>query len=125
MIDQILEYFTGPAWWSYILRTVGIYLLAWAVHRSSPYIADRIVRLNSRYPSQERNATLRSIIASAITVLAYATATIVVLARFVDTTTLVWIVGLFSAGFGFGSRFIVGDLLAGFSLIFEDTFAVG
>jgi moderate conductance mechanosensitive channel len=125
MIDQIVVAFTGPAWWSYLLRIIGIYLLAWAVHKASGYIADHVVRLNSHHPSQERNATLRSIIASAITVFAYAIATIVVIAQFVDTTTLVWVVGLLSAGFGLGARPIISDFLSGFSLIFEDTFAVG
>ena len=125
MFDQIVAYFTESNWWIYLLRTIGIYFLAWVIHRASPHIAAAIVAFNGKHPSPERSTTLLSIIASAITVLAYAIATIVVIAQFVDTTSLIWVVGLLSAGFGLGARPIISDFLAGFSLIFEDTFAVG
>ncbi len=125
MIDQIVVVFTGPTWWSHVLRIACIYILAWAVHRASPYIANRFVRLHGNQPSPERRATLSSIIASAITVLAYIVATFIAIAQFVDTTTLIWVIGLLSAGFGLGARPIISDFLSGFSLIFEDTFSVG
>ena len=42
-----------------------------------------------------------------------------------DSTTLVWLVGLFTAGFGLGARPLISDFLSGVSFLFEDTFAVG
>ena len=47
------------------------------------------------------------------------------LALFVPPETLIWIVGLFSAAFGFGARGLVADFLAGGSYIFQNTFAIG
>jgi small conductance mechanosensitive channel len=51
-------------------------------------------------------------------------ATLIGLSLFVDGTTLIWMVGLLSAGFGFGSRAIISDFLSGISFMFEDSFDV-
>lgn len=130
MIDQVLSWWSGSDWWNYALRIASFYLIAWLVKRLSGRLAERVVRLNAfaasgHRTSLERRATLSSIIASAITFLAFVTATVLTLAQFIDTTTLVWIIGLFSAAFGLGARPVISDFLTGFSLMFEDTFAVG
>ena len=47
------------------------------------------------------------------------------LSQFVETTTLIWMIGLFGAGFGLSARPLISDVMAGTSFTFEDTFAVG
>lgn len=102
---------------------IVIHLLAWRM-------AGRIVRVSrfqpeERRPSAERQETIRSLIASAISFLAFAAAILVTIGQFVAAETLVWTVGLLSAGFGLGARPLIADFLTGVSFIFEDAFAVG
>jgi small conductance mechanosensitive channel len=128
MLDQLVALLATPTWWSYAIRIVFFYLLAWLFHRLARPIAGHIVRygqFTQRQPQPERQATLQSLVASAISFLAFAIATLLSLALFVSPNTLVWVVGLFSAAFGLAARPLISDFLAGVSFIFEDTFAVG
>ncbi len=130
MVEQILAVWTTPAWWSYLLRAAVLFLLAWLVYRFSWPLADRLLRVGrlskqGRQMRPERYQTLRSLFASAITVLAFITAVILTLSQFVDAETLIWIVGLFSAAFGLGARPLISDFLTGISFLFEDPFDVG
>ena len=75
-----------------------------------------------RRPTKERVKTLESLVASAITVSAFFLAALATLSLILDTTTLLWMIGLFSAAFGFGAKNLVTDFLAGASYIFRDTF---
>ncbi|RMF79042.1 MAG: mechanosensitive ion channel family protein [Chloroflexi bacterium] len=114
----------------YIIPIVGVYLLAYFVHRRSGFIARRLLpiggfALRHRRPRPERQRTLYGLVSSAITIAAYMTATAVTIGRFVDATTVVWMIGLFTAGFGLGARPLLSDYLSGISFIFEDTFDVG
>jgi small conductance mechanosensitive channel len=129
MIEMIQSAWASPAWWSYALRVAIFYLVAWVVHRLSGRIA-RLVYLDRLSPEQrrsrpERLATLRGLVASAITFLAFAAATFSSLSLAVETDTLVWMIGLFSAAFGLGARPLLSDFLTGVSFMFEDTFDVG
>ena len=130
MIETIELALSSPTWWSCALRVSIFYLAAWIIHRLSYWIA-RIVYLDRRLTPEkrrskpERLATLRGLIASAITFLAFAAATFASLSLAVETDTLVWMVGLFSAAFGLGARPLLADFLTGISFIFEDTFDVG
>jgi small conductance mechanosensitive channel len=106
------------------------FLLAWLVHRLSARIAMRIIRLNRLAPQSyrwrnERINTLHGLIADAVTFFAFFLATVLSLSLFVDSETLLWMIGLFSAGFGLSARPLVSDFLSGVSFIFEDTFEVG
>jgi small conductance mechanosensitive channel len=130
MLDQLKVVFTASAWWGYATRIVGFYILAWLVHRLAWRVAGRLARLISstpraQRPRPERQATLQSLIASAISFVVFAVATLASLGQFVQMDTLFWIVGLFSAAFGLSARPLISDMLAGLSFIFEDTFAVG
>ena len=128
MLDQLVGLLATPTWWSYAIRIVFFYLSAWLFHRLARPIASHIVRygqFTQDQPQPERQATQRSLIAGAISFLAFAIATLFSLAQFVSLNTLVWVVGLFSAAFGLGARPLISDFLAGVSFIFEDTFAVG
>lgn len=130
MLDQIARLFSTPLWWSYVLRIVLFYALAWLIHRLAGPMAGRIVLLSHVAPETdrarpERSATLQSLIASALSFAAFAIATLVSVGQFVPLNTLVWIIGLFSAAFGLGARPLISDFLTGVSFIFEDTFAEG
>ncbi|MBN1810973.1 MAG: mechanosensitive ion channel [Anaerolineae bacterium] len=130
MPNWLIELFTTDAWWGHVVYIVIFYLVAWIVHRLSRFLARRLVKL-SRLTSKgreirpERRETLRSMLASVISFVAFAAATIASVGRFVTFDTLVWVVGLFSAAFGLSARPLISDVLAGIGLIFEDTFAVG
>jgi small-conductance mechanosensitive channel len=130
MLDQPGMLFTVSTLWGKVARIAAFFFLAWLVHRLSSRMASRIVRLSrftpeTRRPRPERQETLRGLIASAISLIAFTAATLASVGQFVDATTLVWMVGLFSAAFGLGARPLISDFLAGVNLIFEDAFAVG
>ena len=119
-----------PVWWSYLLRSVIFYLAAWGVSRLSRRLAGWLVRpIKSKYISSqytpERQAALQGLIASSISVLVFVLATLLTLGQFIDTNTLIWMIGLFSAAFGLGARPLISDGLTGISFIFEDNFGVG
>lgn len=114
------------------IAPIGIaFLLAWVVHRMASYLAARLgagftgyipPRLRIR---EKRSRTLNDLTASLISFLAFAAAIIFSLGRFIDATTLVWLVGLLSAGFGFGARPLISDILTGLSFMVEDTVQIG
>jgi small-conductance mechanosensitive channel len=130
VFDQLGDLFATDTWWVDAACIAAFYIVAWIVHRLARHIARRIVHL-SRFTSKgrklrpERRETLQSVIASAVSLVAFATATVASVGRFVRFDTLVWIVGLFSAAFGLSARPLISDVLAGIGLIFEDTLAVG
>ena len=80
---------------------------------------------NSRQSSPERQETMKSLVSSAINLVAFVTAVLLSAGLFFDSNTLIWVVGLFSAAFGLGARPLISDYLAGISFIFEDTYSVG
>jgi len=128
--QQLPELFTSDAWWGILVRILLLYVSAWIIHRLARRVARRLVRLSRFAPEAyqvrpERRATLRGLIASAISFVAFTLATLSSVGQFVRLDTLVWVVGLFSAAFGLGARPLISDFLSGISLIFEDTFAVG
>lgn len=116
--------------WRQLLLIALFLFLAWLVYRLSPRFARQILSVsrfaNSQRPLRaERRRTLLGLISAAITFIALATAIVLSLSLFVDTTSLLWVIGLFSAAFGLGARPVVSDFLSGVSFIFEDTFDVG
>jgi small conductance mechanosensitive channel len=130
MFEQLKVVFTASAWWNYVVRIGVFYILAWLIHRLAWRVAGPLVHLirftpRAHWPRPERQATLQSLIASAISFVAFVAATLVSVGQFVQADTLIWIVGLFSAAFGLSARPLTSDILAGLSFIFEDTFAVG
>jgi small-conductance mechanosensitive channel len=122
MFEQLKAVFMASAWWGYVLRIGCFYILAWLIHRLAQWMAGCLMRLirfapRGHLPRPERQATLRSLVASAISFVAFATATLASLGQFVQADTLFWIVGLFSAAFGLGARALIGDMLGGLSFI--------
>ncbi len=114
--------------WMRNLIQIGIYiLLAWVVSMIASWIAKRIIHFRQIGPSSssERQETIQSLITSAISLITFVTAVLLIIGLFVDPNTLIWMVGLFSAAFGLGARPLISDYLSGISFIFEDTFSVG
>ena len=129
-LEQVNAILTHPIMADYVLPIAAAFLIAWIIHRLSYQIAVRLVSLGSyawydRRPSPERLETLYGLMASAITIIAIFIAFLTTIGRFVDDTTLVWMVGLSSAGIGLGIRPLISDYLTGVNFIFEDSFYVG
>ena len=130
MWQQFVTLWTAEFWWSYLLRIVVYFLAAYLIHRLSRRLARRLLRIGSlankrRQMRPDRQKTLASLVASAITFLSVVTAVLLSLNLFVGGETLVWMVGLFTAAFGLGARPLVSDFLTGIGFLFEDTFDVG
>ena len=103
-------------------------LLAWLLSRAAVIISRRVIRLGglaSHKSRPERRKTLYGLVQGIITVSFFVIAILLSLSQFVETTTLIWMIGLFGAGFGLSARPLISDVMAGTSFIFEDTFAVG
>ncbi len=113
-----------------LLIIAAYFLLAVLLSLFSRRIARRILGLNRLLPrrvrtSPERRQTLEGLVGSLISFLATAVAVIATLSLFVEPSTLLWIVGLFSAAFGLGARGLVSNVLYGASFIFKNTFTIG
>jgi small conductance mechanosensitive channel len=112
------------------IRILIYFALAWLVAFLLKRLAYWLIKLGRlapqhRKPSPERLKTLHSLISSTINLVIIILTIIASMGLFVDPTTIAWVMGLFSAAFGFGARLIIGDYLSGLSFLFEDTFSVG
>ena len=114
------------------LAPIGIaFVVAWVVHRIARYLANTLgAGLTGYIPPglrirEERRRTLNDLAASLISFVAFVTAAVFSLGRFIDTTTLVWMIGLFSAAFGLGARPLISDFLTGLSFMVEDAIQIG
>ena len=93
-------------------------------------LARRIVSLSrlapeQRRPSVERTRTLKSLISSMVTFVSFIFAVLASLSLFIPVSTLIWVLGLFSAAFGLGAKPLISDLLSGMGFIFNVTFDIG
>ncbi len=116
--------------WQDPLLILLFFLVAWVIYRLSSRLAGRLIRLGKlsreeERPSDERLQTLHGLYANVITFIAFGLAVVLSLSLFVPSSTLLWVIGLFSAGFGLGARPIVSDFLTGIGFIFEDSFDLG
>lgn len=121
-MNQIFEEF--------ILPILVAFALAWILQFMFRLIIRRFIRVSDLAPGRfgirrERTRTVTDLISSATAVLAYVIAAFFTLGLFIDATTIIWMVGLFSAAFGIGANVLIRDFLTGFSFIFEDTIDVG
>lgn len=128
--QMLIKLVATDVWWSYLFR-IGLNLfVAWIFHRLSGKFAHRLLNLNRFAPRRsrarvERLHTLQALLSSAFSFLAFFIATLLSLSLFVDSDTLVWMVGLFSAAFGLGARPLLSDFLTGVGFLFADPFDVG
>ena len=123
-------FFSDMPWLNSLIQIAIYFLLGWIFSIIARWIIRRIISFQqmaptSRQSSLERQETIKSLVSSAINLAAFVTAVLLSAGLFVDSNTLIWVVGLFSAAFGLGARPLISDYLAGISFIFEDTFSVG
>jgi moderate conductance mechanosensitive channel len=116
--------------WQNMLWIALYFLIAWVLTRISGNVAKKFFSLNGltprdRRPSPERTQTLQSLSTSLINTFLFLLAGLLSLSRFVSVSTLVWMIGLFSAAFGIAARPMVSDVLAGISFLFQETFDIG
>jgi small conductance mechanosensitive channel len=130
MWQDFVAIWMADTWWSNLLHIALYFVLAYLVHRLSHRVARRLLRVGGlasqrRELRLERQKTLTSLVASAVTFLSVVTAVLLSLNLFVESQDLIWLVGLFTAAFGLGARPLVSDYLTGVGFLFEDTFDVG
>ncbi len=121
----IIDLFSEPVWYSYLLRIVLYFAAARLVQRMSLPLAKRFFHLQLMPLDHNHRQTLQGQLASMISFIAYFVASLLSSVIFVDADTLVWIVGLCSAAFGLSVRSIISDWFTGLTLMFDDTFRVG
>ncbi len=128
-MNTILAYLAENPWLVKLIKIAAFFFVALLIQRSANHLVRPLTGLLRLRPgvkkNPERRATLNSLLASGIGMLAYIFAVIASVGLFVSTDTLVWMVGLFSAAFGLGARPLISDILTGIGFIFEDTFSVG
>jgi small-conductance mechanosensitive channel len=104
-----------------VLYAAGVRVLSWLLWQTFRSRA----RVRREPLTEQRCATLRTLIDSLMGALAVALALIFLLSRVVTPTALVTTIGLFSAGLGFAARPFISDVLGGIVLLFEDLYSVG
>ena len=128
--EQLQSAFTIGYGWGIAPLVLLYFGLAWLVHRLAGRVAHFVLHLvessrRRRRWRAERLETLRGLVTSTTTFVAYLLATLLTLSHFVDADSLVWTVGLFSAAFGLGARPLISDYLTGIGYMFEDTMDIG
>jgi small conductance mechanosensitive channel len=106
------------------------FFIAFLVSRIATGVARIILRVSHvaatrQRPSRERLQTLEGLLGSGIGVVAFVAAIVASVSLFVDASTLIWMMGLFSAAFGFGARPLVSDLIHGVGFLSRSTFDIG
>lgn len=116
----------------YVLPITIPFMIAYGVHLLAKPIARRLVPVGSialrrRTDSQrqQRHQTVVSLVAGLTTTLALFIAFLAALAPIVGIDSLVWMIGLFAAGFGFSAKPFIGDYMTGVMFILEDDFTIG
>jgi small conductance mechanosensitive channel len=113
-----------------IFWIVIYFLAAWGLSLLSTRLSKRLLTFSrfaprERRPSEERTRTLQSLTASLFNFFIFMLAIVLSLSLFVSASTLVWVLGLFSAAFGIAAKPIVSDVLAGIGFLFQETFDIG
>lgn len=124
-IERVFYFYVLPIGLSF-----GIALI---IRFLSPHIAQRLVpthgpRKNDWRTGEQHHArrrTLVSLVSGILTGVAFAIAGFISLATFINIDTLVWMIGLFGAGIGFGAKPFISDYMTGIAFIADDSFDVG
>lgn len=113
-----------------VLAVLLVFFLALLLTRFSRPVtgyfisATRFAPRNRQLP-ERRLKTLHGLLAGIVSVAAFTAASLFCMAQFVEVSTLIWMIGLFSAAFGLGIRPLISDFMTGAFFVFEDTLDVG
>lgn len=113
-----------------VQASIAAYAVAAVMALVGRFVLRRLVKANRIAPrnhiaSTQRIRTLQGLVASTVTFAAFVVATLVALSILIDTQTILWIFGLFSAAFGLGAQTVVRDIAHGITFMFRNTFDVG
>jgi len=122
--------FTQYPWLEKPVIILSYFLIAWLLAFLLKRLARWLVKLGRlfpkiRKPTPERQRTLQSLVSSTVDLVIFMIAFMASMGLFITPDAIAWMVGLFTAAFGFGARLLVSDYLGGLNFLFEDTFAVG
>ncbi|MDJ0753225.1 MAG: mechanosensitive ion channel [Ardenticatenaceae bacterium] len=116
-----------PDWAQTGLFILLIWVTAWIISLLVPFVSRLMLWLfgqDSRN-NLERRLTLTGLLNGLLRMLIVILAILSTLALFADIDSLIWLVGLFAAGFGLGARPFISDVLTGLTFIYDRTFDVG
>lgn len=127
---QLAELYSLNHWWGYLFRFSTLILTAILVRVVANSIVHYIfglARQNNRLiVSEQRARTLDELLSSLTTFSVVIMTFIALLLLFgIPASTLLPTLGLFSAGLGLGARPLISDYLAGITLLFEFSYAIG
>lgn len=113
-----------------LIGVVILYTVAFIIGRRASTISQRFLKIRhmakgERSTAHKDDKRKSGLLSGVIKLVTYIFATLASLALFIDSASLLWFIGLFSAGFGIAARPIISDYLTGISLIFEDSMEVG
>ena len=125
-----MDFDTNKILVEFLLPVLGAFILAWILQQLAPFLVRRFIVASAYAPegirlAEQRRRSLRDLLESAVIFSGYMLAILFTIGLALDATTLVWMVGLLSAGFGFAARPLISDFLTGMGFIFEDTLDVG
>lgn len=116
-----------PVWAQTGLIILLIWVTTWIISLLVPFVSRLMLWLfgqDSR-TNVERRLTLIGLLSGLLRMLVVIIAILATLAIFADIDSLIWLVGLFTAGFGLGARPFISDVLTGLTFIYDRTFDVG
>jgi small conductance mechanosensitive channel len=121
--------YTFPPWAQQLLIIVVIWLLTWIISLFTPFLSTFLLWMFRREArtNPERKQTLAGLLTGLLRMLLLLIALMATLGLglSVELDSLVWLIGLFAAGFGLGARPFISDILTGLTFIYDDTFDVG
>lgn len=132
-MEELWNYFTGGELWlsigSGVLRIIVIMLLAYIFVRIGRKVISSFFKSDKKSPlriSERRENTLKKLLQSVISYVAYFIAFIMILkVVHIDIAPLLAGAGVAGLAIGFGAQNLVRDIISGFFIVFEDQFSVG
>lgn len=112
---------------THLVGICAVLLIALVLVRRSKRIAVRLLRAKQRGELEAHKLDGRAVrlLSGLIRLLTYVGLVLTLLGLFVGASSLLWFVGLFSAGFGIGARPLISDYLTGIIMIFDESLEIG
>ncbi len=132
-VDDAVNYVTGPDLWMSLghgaLKIILILIISFIIIKVGKRVIGQFFVQRRQGPfsiTARREATLKKLVANALSYIVYFTAFIMILETFtLDIGALLAGAGIAGLAIGFGAQNLVRDIISGFFIIFEDQFSVG